>query len=449
MSDRLKEGLVALKPEFYSLFKIAIPISVSQLGHIMVGFVDSVLAGNIGRNELAAATVSNSIFFPLLTFVLGITSGITPLAAFQFGKNDLMAMKKLHLHSFFINAFMCVAMYFLMYGLGTFIINLYGSQNIQGLTLSFFRIFLLSIFPIVFFQTFKQYAEAIGYTKLASVVTISCNVLNVVLSVIMVKTYGLDGIAWATLIARVCMALVFVLIFYTDRHLATYRIYLGDFKAAFSWEIIRKLASTSVPFGLQMLVESAAFGAAGLMAIKIGIIEGDAHQIALQIASVVYMISTGLGAASTVRIGHVGGRGDVAAIRKVVLLTIVLMMLYNIVTAASILVFKEGLSVIFTQDAQIVALSVHLLLFAASFQFFDGLQVACLGILRGFHDITVPMILVALAYWAVALPMGYMMAFHWGFGVDGIWYALLLGLFLVSMILFVRIRLKMRAMQHS
>lgn len=442
MTETFKGILRAYKPDLIALCKIAIPISISQLGHIMVGFIDSVLAGNIGKDELAATTVSNNIFFPLLTFVLGITSGITPLAAYQYGKGNIEEMKRIHVNSFLINMVMGVGMYVLMYLVGTMIISSYGLTQFHDLAFSFYSIFLLSVFPIVVFQTFKQYAEAIGYTKQASMVTIACNVLNVVLSVLLVDDYGLEGIAWATLVSRTLMVFVFVFIFYRDAKLALYRIYWADFGSKYSFKVVKKLMATSMPIGLQMLIESAAFGAAGLLAVKIGIIEGDAHQIALQIASVVYMVSTGLGAASTVRIGQVLGRGDLAATKKVITLTFVLMVVYNIFTAAGILLFKEGLSGIFTQDYQILHLSVHLLLFAASFQFFDGLQVACMGVLRGFRDVTIPTVLVALAYWVIALPLGYIMAFYWGMGVDGIWYALVLGLFLVSTILFVRIKVK-------
>lgn len=442
MAESFKSVLKAYKPDLITLCKIAMPISVSQLGHIMVGFIDSVLAGNIGKNELAATTVSNNIFFPLLTFVLGITSGITPLAAYQYGKGNIGEMKRIHVNSFSINMVMGIAMYLFMYAVGALIIASYGNAEIHDLAFAFYNVFLLSVFPIVVFQTFKQYAEAIGYTKQASMVTIACNILNVVLSVALVGNYGLVGIAWATLVSRTLMVFVFVFIFYKDPILAPYRIYWHDLRPNFSFKIIKQLLATSMPIGLQMLIESAAFGAAGLLAVKIGVIEGDAHQIALQIASVVYMVSTGLGAASTVRIGQVLGNGNLAATKKVITLTFVIMVVYNIFTAAAILLFKEQLSGIFSQDVQILQLSVHLLLFAASFQFFDGLQVACLGVLRGFRDVTVPTVMVAIAYWVVALPLGYLMAFYWGMGVDGIWYALVLGLFLVSTVLFARIRLK-------
>lgn len=434
-----------IKPELYRLLKITIPISLSQFGHVMVGFVDCVLAGNLGKKELAIATVSNAIFFPLLTFVIGMTSGITPLVAYEYGKGDIAEMKKLHLHSFVFNAFLAVFMYLFMMLIGGFVIDLFNEQNIHKEAWSFYSVFLLSIIPIIIFQTFKQYAEAIGYAKLASFVTIAGNVLNVVLSLILVQYCGIYGIAWATFISRLLMALVYVYYFYTNSNLSSYVCPFRINKSIYSYQVFKRMFSISFPFGMQMLVESAAFGTAGLMAVKIGIIEGGAHQIALQIASVVYMISTGLGAASTVRVGQNLGKGDTATLISTAKLTVGLMLVYNVITAILLLVFNYKLSYLFTNEEQIVFLSAHLLLFGASFQFFDGLQVAFMGILRGINDTVVPAILVASAYWLIAIPLGYKMAFDWGLGVDGIWYALVLGLFLVSAVLCVRMLIKFKS----
>lgn len=444
MNIESSQHTLSTKQELNKLLKIAVPISFSQLGHVMVGFIDSVLAGNIGQKELAIATIASSIFFPLLTFILGVSSGITPLAAYQFGKGDIKEMKKLHRHTFYINSFMAVVMYFLMYGIGELIIETYSGQNIHLEAFSYYKIFLLSMLPIVVFQTFKQYAEAVGQSKMASYVTVSCNILNIVLSIWFVKSMGINGIAWATVISRCLMVLAYVILYQLDSKLTPYKIGFADFKHSFHWSVIKQLSKTALPYGFQMLVEAAAFGAAGLMAVKIGLIEGDAHQIALQVASVVYMASTGLGAASTVRIGQELGKSNLDGVKKIVKLALLVMFVYNIFTALSIYVFKLPLSQLFTSDSSIVALSIHLMLFGASFQFFDGLQVACMGILRGFNDVTIPTVFVSIAYWLVALPLGYFMAFRWGLGVDGIWYALVLGLFLVSGVLLWRIKNKLK-----
>jgi multidrug resistance protein, MATE family len=429
------------KPEFSKLLSIAIPISLSQFGHVMVGFVDCVLAGNIGKQELAVATISNAIFFPLLTFIIGVTSGITPLAAFQYGKSDVSAMKKLFHHSLLINLFITIGMYISMLFVGQYIIGQFSEHHIYAATWHFYSLFLISLIPIVAFQTFKQYAEAIGHTRLASVITIAGNILNIILSLFLVKSMGLSGIAWATLLSRCAMALVYIISFQFDNNLAQYKYSIKKDFTHFSSVTIIEMLKTSIPYGLQMLVEAAAFGMAGLLALKIGIIEGGGHQIALQIASVVYMISTGLGAASTVCIGQERGKGAVNALKRTASITIILMLVYNVLTALVLLLFKVQLSSMFTTDNEILILSSHLLLFAASFQFFDGLQVAFMGILRGLNDTFIPTILVGSAYWLVALPLGYLMAFKCNMGVDGIWYALVLGLFLVSVALYIRMKL--------
>jgi multidrug resistance protein, MATE family len=426
------------------LLHIAWPISLSQFGHVMVGFIDCILAGRIGKVELAVVAVSNNIFFPLLTLLIGFTSGITPIAAFSFGSNDVQGLKNQFRHSFWLNISFAVFMYILILISGNWVISFYSENNLSAATSVFFEIFLFSIIPIVFFQIIKQYAEALGKTRHASFITISGNVLNVVLSFGLVKLYGLNGIAWATLFARMYMAVSIWIIFYFDKSFQVYRIPFRSLFTALDFDLCKKIVSTSLPFGLQMVIESAAFGVAGLMAVKIGIIEGGAHQVALQIASVVYMISTGLGASATVCIGQELGKGNFSNVKSYAKAVIVLMFIYNCITASLLSFAREPLSMMGTQDIEIIHLSMILLLFAASFQFFDGLQVALIGVLRGLNDTTIPTILVSLAYWLVAIPIGYFLAFNMQMGVYGIWSALILGLVLVSLVLYIRMARMLR-----
>jgi MATE family multidrug resistance protein len=428
---------------------LSLPVAVSQLGHIFVGVADTVIAGiRLGTPPLASAAIASSLFFPILMMGIGISYGATSLIARASGAGDKKEIGIIFKHSLVLNLLLSIVLFFMLYK-GAFILNLLDQPaEVAPAAVDFAEWLAWSILPLMVFQTFKQFAEGLSNTRQAMVISISSNILNVLLIFVFIDGFwiipamGLNGIAVATFVARIFMAMAMMTVVLTDKQ---YSEYLKD------WKIIRfkkskfsELIKISLPIGLQLTLEAAAFGFAFILVGRLGTKEIAAHQIALNMAGVTYMGATGISAAATVRVGNEFGRKDFVELRKAGYSALMLVVGYMSITAISFVCLRYYLPTLYIEDITVIQIASTLLLIAAFFQLSDGIQVVGLGALRGMGDVVIPTVAALVAYWVIGLPLGYWLAFKMGLGIEGIWYGLSLGLILVSVFLFLRFRMKSR-----
>lgn len=423
---------------------LAYPVVLSQLGHILVNVCDSLLVGRLGKTALAAIGVGVSTSTVLLVLGLGLSMGSVPLVATAEGRRDFPALGRLLVSSVWLSALAGLA----LAGLGQllpFLLDLLGQPaEVVALATPWVRVISWSLFPLMVFQGFREYAEGLGLTRQAMWLSILANVVNAALCYALIfgkwgaPTLGMVGSAWATLLARVLMAALMAGYVLLAPRLAESRAAIQTWwpDAATG----RRLLDLGAPIGVQMAFEVGAFSFSNLMMGWLGVTAQAAHQVAITVASVTYMAASGISAAATVRVGQLRGAGRLGEARQAGFAAYWLTFGFMGLMALLLIVGRYQIPLLFISDPAVVAQAATLLLIAALFQVSDGMQVVGLGALRGLEDVKVPSVVALLAYWAVALPLGYVMGFVLKLGPVGVWTALLLGLSIVAGVLLLRFR---------
>jgi len=431
-------------------FNLAFPVMLSQLGQVMVGVADSMMVGRIGKDSLAGASLGNSIFVLFLTFGIGISYGITPLVAKADGEGNTKSIMELLKHGFLINFFFSILLLVLLISTSLIFPYLNQPEQVVILAVPYFIIISISILPFMVFQTGRQFAEGLSLTRQAMTVTVAGNILNIFFNFILIfgklgfPILGLLGAGIATLISRIIMALMMMIfVFYHKR--------FRHFWIEFKWhgsdrKIFRRILSIGIPSGLQFIFEVGAFSFAAIMVGWLGATALAAHQIAISLASITYMMATGIATATTIRVGNQLGRNNILLMRKVGFTGFVMGATFMGISGLILIGMHNYLPSWYIDDREVIQLSSELILIAAFFQISDGLQVVGLGALRGMSDVQVPTFVTLLAYWILALPVGYLLGIIFEFGAKGIWIGLLIGLTVTAGMLierFRRISLKM------
>lgn len=432
----------SFKEHFRKNFQLAYPVMLGHLGHVMVGVADSIMVGQIGSAPLAAASLANGIFVVLLTFSIGFSSAITPLTALADGENNLSKAAQYFNHGFILNATIGI-LFSLLFVFGAPVLRLLNQpEDVVTLALPYFRVVSLSLIPFMFFQTAKQFIEGLSQTRQAMYIIVLSNLLNILLNYLLIfgklgfPALGLMGAGIATLISRVLMAIIMNIYLVKSKR---YRQYLQNFSfRKFSRPIFRQISRIGLPTGFQYIFEVGAFSMAVVLMGWLGETEQAAHQIAINLASISYMLAAGIAAAATIRVGNQLGRRDKATLRAAGF-TSYLMSVALMATAALIFITSRYfLARLYIDDQAVVDLAAQLLIIAAFFQLSDGIQVVGLGALRGMADVKIPTLITLVAYWILGLPVGYVLAFVVGWGPHGIWIGLLIGLTAAAVLLSIR-----------
>lgn len=430
------------KENFSTTFYLAYPVMLSQLGQVLVGVADSMMVGRLGAVPLAAASLANSIFFVVLMFGIGVSMSMTPLVAMADGNHKGKRISRLFNHGFIINMAGGILMFFLIVMASPFLKNLNQPEEVVTLAIPYLAIITFSLLPFMFFQTFKQFAEGLSQTKQAMYITIFCNGINVFFNWVMIygnlgfPALGLNGAGWATLISRIFMGLMMAYYVWNSKRYKPYNLSLRMTKLSFP--MLSKLIKIGVPTGFQFIFEVGAFSAAAIMMGWIGVTALAAHQIAINLASVSYMMASGLSTAAMIRVGNQLGRNDIRALREAGFTVFVMVAIFMSGAAVIFIVFREFFPALYINDVSVIQMSATLLIIAGFFQLSDGIQVVGLGALRGMSDVKVPTIVTLVAYWVIGLPLGYILAFSFGMQEIGIWVGLLVGLTVTGIMLLYR-----------
>lgn len=417
---------------------------ISQLGHTLVHTADSIIVGHFaGTIPLAAVSLVHGMFTIVMVVGMGISYGLTPLIAQQNGQRNFNECGRLFINSLLINLIMGLVLYSLIrFGLFRIIDSLNQSPEVVLQAKPYLALLGLSIIPLMIFNTFKQFAEGLGFTKQAMMISIWGNAINIILGVIFVKgmfgftSMGIQGVGLSTLIDRILMSIVMGLYIYRSRH---FKIYIKDITLkSLSWIKSLQILKIGTPVAMQYTFEVSAFSGAAILIGTIGAIPQAAHQIAINLASATYMMASGISSAATIKTGNNFGSKDVNQLRLSAISSYHIVLAFMSVTATIFIVLNSYLPWMFTEDQPVIIVASHLLIIAGFFQLFDGAQVVGLGILRGMGDVNVPTFITFIAYWVVGLPVGYYLGIIQGLGANGIWYGLTLGLLFSALLIFIR-----------
>jgi MATE family multidrug resistance protein len=432
------------KQHYRENLNLAIPVVISQLGYTLVQTADTIIVGHFaGTVSLAAVSLANSIFIILLMIGIGVSYGITPLIAQSNGRNDDDECGKLLVNGLIINVVTGLLLFIITYLSARFLLDhLNQTPEVVRQAKPFLTLLGLSIIPMLVFNTFKQFTEGLGFTKQAMVISIWGNVLNIAVGITFVKglfgiiPMGVKGVGYSTLIDRFVMAAIMGLYVFRSSEL---KKYVNEFKL-FNVNRLKiiQILKIGVPVALQFTFELGAFSGAAIIVGTIGYYQQAAHQVAINLGSITYMMASGLSAAATIKSGNYLGSGDHHNLRTSAISNYHIVLIFMSVTAIIFTLFNHLLPWIYTSDQKVIDIAAQLLIIVSFFQLFDGTQIVGLGILRGMGDVNVPTIFTFIAYWIVGLPLGYFFGITTNLGVKGVWFGLLSGLLTASVLLFFR-----------
>ena len=315
-------------------------------------------------------------------------------------------------------------------------------EIVVELALPYLEIIAYSLIPFMLYQVFRQFAEGLGFTKQAMYITVAGNILNVFLNYIFIfgklgfEPMGLFGAGLATLISRIVMALLMIAYVYFNHRFSQYwhAFILGNF----SWKLIKINLNLGLPMAFQFIFEVSTFSLAAIMIGWMGTTQLAAHQIAINMASISYMISLGIAAAATIRVGNQMGQKDYKTMRNAAMTCYIMAIGFMTFAAFIFILGRHFLPTLYIEDPQVIYQAAILLIVAGLFQLPDGIQVIGLGALRGMSDVKIPTLITLIAYWGIGLPLGYVLGFTLNQGALGVWIGLLAGLVIAAILLFIR-----------
>ncbi len=445
-------------PYYKRNLRVALPVMLTQLGASLVGFFDSMMVGHYATVDLAAVSFSNAIFFTVMVFAMGALMGITPLVGIQVGANQADSSKShdsvisiLFQNGVLFTILLSVVMLVLLGGCIPFLDHFGQDPEVIEAARPYYILIVISLVPFLFFSFFKQFLEGLGNTVVAMVITLLMNGLNILLNwVFIYGNWGLEpmgamGAGLGSLISRIGMPLCFWAVMACRKE---WKQYLHMAWNRFSWQRIRELAKIGFPIGGQTLLETFLFTASFVI---IGWISKEAlaaHQVANQIADMTFMLALGIGSATTIRVSHQLGEGNIHGVRMASNASIHLVLVMNTIGAALMIGLRNYIPMLFTEDKEVIAIASQLIIIAGLFQYADGLQAVGAAMLRGLTDVKVPMVIAFVAYILVGLSVGLICAFPMQMGAQGIWIGFICGLALAAICFHIRFRRKCKNL-HS
>lgn len=414
--------------------RLSIPIVIAQLGVVLMGVTDNLMIGRIlGAVPLGAAGIATSVTFMIGSIGLGGLMIGSALISQAKGKGTPGEVNRLYRAGIRV-AWLLSLTLGVVCALLAWQFQIFGqTPDVTRMARPFVLILTLSNIPLLLFIAIRQLCDGLSRPKVTMYITISALVLNAVLNYFLIHRLGLIGAALGTLLARCYMALAIWFYVKKDAFFAPYLNARGTLPLT---PLVVKILRLGLPGGFQFFFEIAAFSLAVIMVGWLGEAPLAAHQIAINMASTTYMMATGIAAAGSIRVGNAVGRMNRPAVQRAGTAAFLLVILFMAGCCVLFLTANEWLISLYIRDnAEVAAIAGTLVIIAGFFQLSDGVQVVGLGVLRGIADVNVPTLLTLIAYWVVALPLSYVLAFPLGMDATGVWIGLLAGLTVSAVLL--------------
>ncbi len=420
------------KKHFGQTFFLALPVCLSNVGHIAVDLADNFFIGQLPEKTTgqAAVSLSGALYITILVLLIGISYGLTPIVAEAAAQNKKEKIITHLRHAFVQNFTASIVLFAVLFFLAPLLHYTNRPTEVSDLAIRYLNVTMLSMIPLSLFFTCKQFAEGMSNTKAAMFITIGANAMNIILNYFLVfgkggfPQLGVMGACWATFISRCCMAVTMLsYIYFVPR----YREYRTAFSFRnLSWQPIKEQLRIGIPSGLMFVLEVAAFSVPTLFIP--GTPQLAAHRVSMGLAAMTYMVSSGLGAAATIRVGHFLGLKDKIGLLRAGFSAIIFSVGFMLIAAIIFILFRYKLTSVFNTDPEVLKYAAPLLFIAAAFQLFDGAQVTAQGALRGLKDTIVPGFIAFGAYWVIGLPSSWYFCTQLNLGVQGVWFGFILGL---------------------
>jgi len=434
----------AWRTELTETVRLAVPMAATQLGQVTMMTTDLMLLGRLGQDVVAAVALAHIVMFLCFMLGMGLVSAVAPLAAQAFGaRAPRMVRRALRVGlwaSTLVGIPLTVAQMF-----GSEILTALGQdQATAHLAGRYLHGLAWSMVPAWWFIALRSFMGAVNRPEPGLWITLAAIPANVIVAAILVfglfgfPELGVLGAGLATTLVNLGMCAAGVRVCYARRPFRKYRV-LGRFWRA-DWPLMRKLFVIGVPIAGMFALEYGLFAVAAIMMGWIGTTALAAHQIALQFASIIFMVPFGIAQAATVRVGQAAGRRDPAGTRLAGLVAIALGAAFMVAMVLLAITGRNLIPLAFLgagtpHAAETVALTATLLLVGSTFFIADGTQTVAAGALRGLNDTRVPLLIAAVAFWAVGFTASYSLAFPAGLEAAGIWFGFSVGIVTYAILL--------------
>lgn len=414
-------------------------MALGELGWVAMGTVDLIMAGKLGDAAIGAIGLGNNVFYTFALMGIGLLLGLDTLVAQAYGAGRHRDCQHSLLQGLWLatlTAFLLTLFFWLMRP----IFEWCGvAPDVSRLASDYLGVLSFSMLPLAYYTAFRRYLQGLGHVRPVMFALVSANLVNWLFNWLLITGHagfpamGVRGSALSTVIARCYMASLLGAV--------ALSLHGAEIKDALplsqrpEWHRIAKLVRIGAPAAAQILLEIGAFGAVGFLAGRLNETALAAHQIALNCASVTFMVPLGISSAAAVAVGQAIGRGDRGAARRAGYIAVGLGSVFMGTAALVFLFCPVALLSLYTKDIATMSVATGLLAIAAGFQLFDGIQVVLTGALRGTGDTRTPMLMNLFGYWALGLPIGYALCFNLRFGVHGLWWGLTLSLAFVAVAL--------------
>ncbi|MEX0944474.1 MAG: MATE family efflux transporter, partial [Balneolaceae bacterium] len=421
-----------LKPEAITLLKIGLPVILAQLLQMSMSFVDTVMAGRLSPEDLAAVAVGSSLLMPLVVLCMGTMMAVTPIVAQNIGGRELTQIGKNARQVLWLSQILALPSFFIMRNLDFVLVGIGVTDEIIPIASGYLKAISWGMFPVYAYAALRYFSEGLSVTRPAMFIALIGVLVNIPANYILMfgkfgfPQLGAIGTGYASSIVFAVMFAGMLLFTYRFEPYKRFEIF-NRFRLP-EKKYLKELLGIGVPIGISSTMEVTMFAAVSLMVSTISTIAIAGHQVAINFAAMMFMIPFGLSVAITARVGNSIGRKrpDEARFRGFVGVGVSCCIMA--LTAFIILIFPEKIASIYTDETAVIDVAVQLLFMAAIFQLSDGLQVSGFGALRGLKDTTVPMIVNLVAYWIIGIPVAYYLGFKAGYGAPGLWVGLIAGL---------------------
>ena len=432
MHKLLKTDRHTLRKESGLMLKIGLPVIIAQLLQMSMNFVDTVMAGNLSAEALAAVAVGGAVFMPLIMLVAGILMALTPIVAQLVGARDFASIGINARQGLWLSQMLAIPLFFLMRNLGIVMSWLDVTPAIIPTALGYLDALSWGVFPLAAYMSLRFFNEGLSVTRPGMYFAAIGVVINVGANyVLMYGTLGfpeLGAIGCGYASAAVAGVMFICMFVFTYMHQPYQRFEIFSNFRRPEWPYLKEILHIGVPIGLSSTMEVTMFAVVSLLMGSLSTIAVAGHQIAINFSAMTFMVPFGLSTAITTRVGNAIGKQRTAEARLRGLIGIALAVGFMCGTAVLMVSIPDVITGIYTDNQAVQNVAISLLYMAAIFQISDGLQVSGYGALRGLKDTKIPMIVNLIAYWMIGLPLGYYLGIIYGIGPQGLWMGLIAGL---------------------
>lgn len=433
---------MSIKEEAIATLKLGAPLVAAQVAQISIGFVDTVMAGRLSPQALAAVAVGSSVWFTLVVLCMGLLISVSPSVAQLFGAGRHQEIGHCVRQGLWLSLAAAFGCLLALRATEPVLDWLHVSPELIPTSIGFLHAISFGLPAFCAYQVLRSFSEGVSMTRpamYASLIALFGNIAGDY--IFMYGKLGLPalGAVGCGVSGAITMWLMVLFMAAYIKLKPRYRAYgVFDRFEWPQWKELSILARLGMPIAVSLFMEASLFGVAALVIGSIGTIAVAGHQIALNVAALTWTVPLGISMAITVRVGQAIGRGDPKAARFAGFVGISLAAAFMGTSALTMLMVPRLIASVYTQDVEVKEMAVRLLFMAAIFQIFDGLQVSGAGALRGLKDTKIPMFITTFSYWGIGMPLGYMLGITWGRGPGGLWIGFIFGLAFAAVLLNVR-----------